>query len=161
MNDPWPRKADAELQRKLDGIAVVVRNELAAAGLPVVAPGLLHDLSAGAEVTVEPFEGGGVFIEWHTSPRLSRLAMDAMRHKRTNEYSFRRNAVVTRVMNDAIISILASGGFTVKEPEDEYRPLQLQVMAVPGQGTELAWEIRDDELTFPGWEQSANEGPPD
>ncbi|GAA4560135.1 hypothetical protein GCM10023193_19400 [Planotetraspora kaengkrachanensis] len=56
----------------MEVLASAVRNELAAAGLPVLAPGLDSVLAAGAEVNIDDGAdaAGGVFVGSQANPRL-------------------------------------------------------------------------------------------
>jgi hypothetical protein len=69
------RVRDAIRSFNADGFSSLyprVRDELAAAGLPVPAPGLNPVLAGGAEVMVDGGAdmAGGVFVRWSASPRL-------------------------------------------------------------------------------------------
>ena len=63
-------KVSADELAGMEALARRVRNELAAAGLPVPAPGLNPVLAAGAEVMVDDGAdtAGGVFAGWSTIP---------------------------------------------------------------------------------------------
>ena len=148
-----PERVDAETQSRLEHVASAVRDELAAAGLEVVAPGLAPDLAAGAEVEVDLMNdtAGGVFIHWRVSPRLRTCAINALRHKRTDDPALSHNGAVQAAMAKAVSLILTSAGFSVDDADDEYRTFGLKVTAGPGEGIRPSWAIRDDELTLPGW----------
>lgn len=66
---------------RMEALARRVRNELAAAGLPVLAPGLHPVLAGGAEVMVDggADPAGGVFAGWSASPRLQECTNRALR----------------------------------------------------------------------------------
>jgi hypothetical protein len=63
----------------MEALALRVRNELAAAGLPVLVPGLNPGLDSGAEVEVDPGAdaAGGIFVGWSASPHLRECAVRA------------------------------------------------------------------------------------
>ncbi|WP_308310965.1 hypothetical protein [Streptomyces sp. GbtcB6] len=145
-----------EQSAALDALAWKVRNELAAAGLPVVAPGLDPVLAGGAEVDIDDGAdaAGGVFVAWQASPRLRACAMRAFRLKQLDEPVLRHASAVGAAMMQAMAAVLASAGFRVEDAHDDYRPQQLRVLAGPPSGHSPAWSLRDDELTLPGWQEA-------
>ncbi|MFB6977590.1 hypothetical protein [Streptomyces scopuliridis] len=153
-------RVGAEEAASLESLARKVRNELAAAGLPVLASGLNPVLAGGAEVDVD--EGadaaGGVFVAWRASPRLRDCASRAFRLKQLDDPALWHSSAVGAAMMQAMAAILASAGFSVEDARDEYRPQQLRVLASPPSGQQPVWQRRDDELAMPGWSQ---DGPVD
>ena len=77
----------AEESTALQKLARRVRDELAAAGLPVVAPELDPVLAGGAEVDIDDGDdaAGGVFVGWQSSPRLRACTSRAFRLKQLDE----------------------------------------------------------------------------
>jgi len=148
-----PKRVDARTLSRWERVASAARNELAAAGLPVVVPSLAPKLAVGADVTIDPIDdtAGGVFIEWHASPRLTDCAVTALRHKRTDDPALRYNGAVQEAMAKAVAVILKAAGFSVQDAEDEYRPFALKVAAGPRDDVSPSWATRDDELALPGW----------
>lgn len=153
-------RVGAEESAALEALAWKVRGELAAAGLPVVAPGLDPVLAGGAEVDIDDGAdaAGGVFVAWQASPRLRACASRAFRLKRMEEPVLRHSSVVGAAMLEAITQVLASAGFSVEDSRDEYRPQQLRVLAGPPSGQRPVWALRDDELALPGWQDGPADG---
>jgi hypothetical protein len=81
------KRVDAEARNWLGRLAAAVRNEIAAAGLPVMAPDMLPTVGVGADIYIDDEDGpaGGVFVAWKASPRLRERAVDAVRHKRLDD----------------------------------------------------------------------------
>ena len=62
-----PAHADAEVLARRAGLARAVRDDLAAAGLPLAPQDLDPTFAVGARVYVDPLDdesGGGVFVAW-------------------------------------------------------------------------------------------------
>lgn len=146
----------AEESAALEALAGKVRNELAAAGLPVFAPGLDPVLAGGAEVDIDDGAdaAGGVFVAWQTSPRLRACARRAFRLKQLDEPVLRHSSAVGAAMMQAMAAVLASAGFSVEDARDEYRPQQLRVLAGPPSEQQPVWSLRDDELALSGWQDA-------
>lgn len=136
-----------------EALARKVRNELAAAGLPVLTPGLNPVLAGGAEVMVDNGAdlAGGVFAGWSASPRLQACTSRALRLRLLDDPLLRHSSEIAAAMMQAMATILTSAGFTVQDANDEYRTHQLRVIDAPAQGTPPMWSLRDEELTMPGW----------
>ncbi|WP_371615648.1 hypothetical protein [Streptomyces sp. NBC_00454] len=136
-----------EESTRLEALAWRVRNELAAAGLPVVAPGMDPQLVGGAEVTFDDGAdaGGGVWVEWKGSPRLWESTGRALRLQKLDDPVIGHCARVTAAMMRALDAVLTSAGFTVEDPKNEYRPFQLRVVARPGPFPPCTWESRGED----------------
>ena len=134
-------------------LASRVHNELAAAGLPVLAPGLNPVLAGGADVTVDngADTAGGVYLGWSASPRLGECTSRALRLRLLGDPLLRHSSQIAAAMMQAMATILTSAGFTVEDANDEYRPYQLRVVEGPAPGMPPMWSLRDDELAMPGW----------
>ncbi|MFE7859948.1 hypothetical protein [Streptomyces sp. NPDC057403] len=147
-------RVSAEESAALQALARRVRNELAAAGLPVLAPGLDSDLAGGAEVDIDDGAdaAGGVFVGWQASPRLQACARRAFGLKQLNEPVLRHSSAVGAAMMQAMAAVLSSAGFGVEDARDDYRPQQLRVLARPPSTQQPVWTLRDDELALPGWQ---------
>ena len=145
-------KVSADKLAGMEALARRVRNELAAAGLPVPASGLNPVLAAGAEVMVDDGAdtAGGVFAGWSTSPRLHECTRRALRLRLLDDPLLRHSSQIAAAMMQAMAAILTSAGFTVEDANDEYRPYQLRVVNGP-QAMPPMWSLRDEELTMPGW----------
>ncbi|MFC9756923.1 hypothetical protein [Streptomyces sp. NPDC056921] len=143
-------KVDAEVLAERERIAARVRDELVAAGLPVVAPGLNPALSQGVEVTVDPFDddAGGVSVAWRSSPRLESCFVRAAKLNLLDDPAFEHQRVVLEAMLAAITAILGSAGFTVRDSLNDYAPFTLEVPAGPSGSP--SWGLREDELTVSG-----------
>ncbi|GAA2371372.1 hypothetical protein [Streptomyces cuspidosporus] len=146
-------RVSAEESAALEALAGKVRNELAAAGLPVLAPGLDPVLAGGAEVDIDDGAdaAGGVFVAWQASPRLRARARRAFGLKQLDEPVLRHSSAVGAAMMQAMAAVLASAGFSVEDAPDEYRPQQLRVLAGPSSKQQPVWSLRDDGLALPGW----------
>ncbi|MER8090703.1 hypothetical protein ABTZ57_37910 [Streptomyces sp. NPDC094048] len=143
-------KAGAEVVAERERIAARVRDELVAAGLPVVASGLNRVLSQGVEVTVDPFDddAGGVSVSWSSSPRLQSCVMRAARHNLLDDPALAHQQVVLEAMLAAITAILVSAGFTVRDSLNDYAPFTLEVLAGPGGPP--SWGLREEEVAVAG-----------
>lgn len=149
-------RVSVEEAAALQALSWKVRNELAAAGLPVVAPGMDSVLAGGAEVDVDDGAdaAGGVFVAWTASPRLQACARLAFGLKQLNEPVLRHSSAVGAAMMQAMAAVLSSAGFIVEDARDEYRPQQLRVLAGPPATQQPVWSLRDDELALPGWQDA-------
>ncbi|MGW9033059.1 hypothetical protein ACWGQ5_56015 [Streptomyces sp. NPDC055722] len=153
-------RVSAEESVGLEALALKVRNELAAAGLPVLAPGLDPVLAGGAEVDIDDGAdaAGGVFVAWQASPRVRACASRAFSLKQWDEPVLRHSRAVGVAMTQAMATVLASAGFSVEDARDEYRPQQLQVLAGPPSQQQPVWSLPDDELALPGWQDAPAAG---
>ena len=140
----------------METLALRVRSELAAAGLPVPAPGLSPELAGGAEVAVDDGadSAGGVFVSWTASPRLQACTSRAFRLRRLDDPPLRHTAQIKAAMMQAMAAILTSAGFTVQDADDDYRPYELRVTHGPVAGVPPIWSPRDDEVAMTGQEAS-------
>lgn len=151
MAERAPEDARAAWER----LARQVRDELAAAGLPVMAPGLAPELMVGAEVVVESeADNGAVFVRWNVSPQLRRKALDALRHRRLNDPALQHQGTVRAAMAQTTIAILTAAGFTARDAENDMSPFDVQILDGPGSNTKSAWAVSADDLTLPGWASS-------
>lgn len=143
-------KVGAEVLAERERIAARVRDELVAAGLPVVAPGLNPVLSQGVEVTVDPFDdaAGGVSVGWRSSPRLQSCVLRAVKHNPLDDPALAHQQVVLEAMLAAITAILGSAGFTVRDSLNDYAPFTLEVPAGPGGSP--SWGLREEEVAVSG-----------
>ncbi|MET7476890.1 hypothetical protein ABZT17_21305 [Streptomyces sp. NPDC005648] len=149
-------RVSAEESAALEALACKVRNELAAAGLPVIAPGLDPALTGGAEVDIDDGAdaAGGVYVAWQPSSRLRACASRAFRLKQLNEPVLAHSSAVGVALMHAMSAVLTSAGFRVEETRDEYRPHQLRILNGPPPGQPPVWSFRDDELTLSGWQDA-------
>jgi hypothetical protein len=145
----------------MEALALRVRNELAAAGLPVV-PDLNPVLAGGAVVEVDDGAdmAAGVFAGWSASPRLRECTSHAFGLRLLDDPLLRHSSQIAAAMMQAMAAILTSAGFTVEDANNEYRPHELRVVSGPAAGVPPMWSLRDDEVAMPGWEDtSPGEGP--
>lgn len=125
--------ADADVLAERAALARAVKEELAAAGLPVVpddATGLDRSVAVGALVSVDPLDdesGGGVFVGWVTHYVLASAAMDALCEGREGDPSLHLAGMVASAMQDAIAEILSAAGYSVAKDVNDMAPFQLQV----------------------------------
>ncbi|MEO3788522.1 hypothetical protein ABGB12_34795 [Actinocorallia sp. B10E7] len=142
-------KVSAEVLAERERIAARVRDELAAAGLPVVAPGLSIELSQGAEVTVCPLQDceAGVTVAWNASPRLRSCMARAAELALVNDPALRHGGTVLEAMLPAIAAILASAGFDVRDSLNDYASFTLEVLAGPS--GRPVWAPHDEEIARP------------
>ncbi|WP_034086760.1 hypothetical protein [Streptacidiphilus albus] len=143
-------RVGAEVLAERERIATRVRDELVAAGLPVVAPGLNPVLSQGVEVSVDPFDSaaGGVSVGWRSSPRLQSCVLRAVKHHLLDDPALAHQQVVLEAMLAAIAAILGSAGFTVRDSLNDYAPFTLEVLTGPG--GHPSWGQREEEVTVSG-----------
>ncbi|MER5781520.1 hypothetical protein ABT104_07280 [Streptomyces mobaraensis] len=157
----FERVGAEEFERK-EALASRVRNELAAAGLPVLTPGLDRVLASGAEVEVD--EGadaaGGVYVGWLSSPRLRECTSRAFRLGLLGDPLLRHSSEIAAAMTQAMAAILASAGFAVEDANDEYRSHQLRVTDGPAQVVPM-WALRDEEVAMSGRQAAGPSGSAD
>lgn len=110
-------------------LAERVCGDLVAAGLPVLTG--QDQGGAGAVVDVDPFayDTGGVWVFWEASPALSDAAADAVGRGRLDDPAIQRAGAVKQVMQAALLALLGAAGYQVEDPNHEYRPFQLRVVA--------------------------------
>ncbi|MET9920021.1 hypothetical protein ABZZ04_23435 [Streptomyces sp. NPDC006435] len=151
-------KASPGVVAERERIAARVRDELVAAGLPVVVPGLYPGLSQGAEVTVDGFDddAGGVSVGWRSSPRLESRVLRAAELNLPDDPALLHQQVVMEAMLSAITAILVSAGFTVCENPNDYAPFTVSVPTGPDDGP--SWGTRKEE-TAPQCRSSDGCGP--
>jgi hypothetical protein len=147
-------RVSADERAGMEALARRVRGELAAAGLPVPAPGLSPVLAGGAEVVADDGAdmAGGVFASWSASPRLDACTSRAFRLRRLDDPLLRHSAEIKAAMMRAIAAILTSAGFTVQDANDDYRPYALRVVDGPAPGVPPIWSLRHEEVTMAGQE---------
>ena len=140
----------------MKALAQRVRNELAAAGLPVL-PDLNPVLAGGAVVEVDGGAdmAGGVFTRWCASPRLRECTSRAFRLRLLDDPLLRHSSQVEAAMMRAMAAILISAEFTVEDTNDEYRPHHLRLVSGPAPGVPPMWSLRDDEVATPGWKDTS------
>ena len=137
-------KAGREVVDARERVAARVREELAAAGLPVAASGAYMGmlLGQGAEVTVDDGADatGGVVIRWRCHPVLRERALSAF-PRLVEDPVFLHQAAVEQAMLVAITAVLCSAGFTVIDNPDDMDPMSLKVESAPQPGTPLTWQV--------------------
>lgn len=127
-----PTPADTETLAGRMTIAKAVREELAAAGLPLVPDdaGFDPSVAVGAHVYVDTLDdesGGGVFVEWKPHFVLRSAAMEALSEGREDDPSIRLAGTASSAMQDAMAEVLSMAGFTVTKDANDMAPFHLQV----------------------------------
>ncbi|MER7174252.1 hypothetical protein [Streptomyces mesophilus] len=138
-------RVGAEEAAALDEPALRVREEPAAAGLPVLAPGMRHIVAAGADAEVDYAAdcAGGVSVGWVTGHRLAECALRAARELRADDPALRHWGSVATAMTEAIAAVLVSAGFEVERPVGAQ---SVRVVSAPSADRPPVWRLRDDEL---------------
>ncbi|GAA2324992.1 hypothetical protein GCM10010246_02360 [Streptomyces cuspidosporus] len=149
-------RVSAEEAERQEALASRVRNELAAAGLPVLTPGLDGVLASGAEVEVDggADAAGGVYVGWLISPRLRECTRRAFRLRLLDDPLLRHSSEIAAAMLRAMAAILTSAGFAAEDAHDEYRSHQLRVTDGPAQAVPM-WVLRDEEVTMSSWQAAS------
>ncbi|MFD7971813.1 hypothetical protein [Streptomyces clavifer] len=140
-------KVDAAVLAERERIATRARSELAAAGLPVVVPGLDQIVSSGVEVSVCEFDDcSGVKVAWRCSSRLWLSAKQAVDFERPDMPLIQHHRPVVEAMTPAIRTILVSAGFEVFGSKSNRAPRSIDLLSVPEAEVSPVWWLRDDEL---------------
>lgn len=146
MDEHSERHVNARYER----LAQRVRDELAAAGLPVTAPGLNGGFATGAEVRVSTWNqhfGAAdpeVLVSWHVSPRLRGRAEEDARRADGATPAVRQSDEARTAMATAMTAILTAAGYTARDHGNEFSPFDVQVLAGPERRTAPAWADRED-----------------
>jgi hypothetical protein len=146
---------DEGVRVTFERLARRVRDELAAAGLPVVANDLAPELAVGAEVQIDrlnrvfPDAEPEVVVTWRVGPQLRRNVMEDARQRGGVTGAIRQSGEVQAAMAGAVIAILSAAGFTAREHENDLSPFDVQVLAGPEPGRRPAWAFPGEEVTPP------------
>lgn len=109
-----------------------VREELVAAGLPVVQPER-EDRSVGGASVIDDSDNSGVWVDWIVSGALSDASVRAMaagawqRDGSSMHPAIRHSGTVKFTMRDAMAAILTEAGFDVGLDADDLQPATLLV----------------------------------
>jgi hypothetical protein len=126
-----PAQADAEVQAKRAELARAVRDDLAAAGLPLAPQEVDRTFAVEASVYVDPLDeesGGGVVVAWSAHWVLVAAAMDALSEVRgADDPCIQLSGMAAKAMQDAIAEILSVAGYTVAKDSDDMQPFHLLV----------------------------------
>jgi hypothetical protein len=126
-----PADPDAEVLAKRAELARAVRDDLAAAGLPLAPQGVDRTFAVGASVWVDPLDdesGGGVVVDWSAHWVLVAAAMDALSEGRgPDDPCIQLAGTAAKAMQDAIAEILSVAGYTVAKDSDDMQPFHLLV----------------------------------
>jgi hypothetical protein len=126
-----PADADAEVLAQRAELARAVRDDLAAAGLPLAPQETDPTFAVGASVWVDPLDdesGGGVVVDWSAHWVLVAAAMDALSEGRgPDDPCIRLAGTAAKAMQDAIAEILSVAGYTVAKDSDDMQPFHLLV----------------------------------
>jgi hypothetical protein len=129
--------ADSDTLYERRMLALGVRGELAAAGLPIAAEDLSYYFGLGAEVQVDYARNvppGGIWVRWCPHPRLREAAVkvaEALLHECAHDPTVKHEGAVSKAMADAIFAILVSAGYKVVYSDDSLRPFALRVVSRP------------------------------
>ncbi|GAB3276557.1 hypothetical protein [Kineosporia babensis] len=123
-------------EREIRELGEKVRRCLAAAGLPAT---VRNDYSSfvGADIMLHfdiiPRTGelGGVYVSWSATDEIDLAAALAVEAFRPADPMVKYSGAIGRAMCDAMLAILASAGFAVKEAEGEYHPVTVKVLSGP------------------------------
>ncbi|CAN3977432.1 hypothetical protein [Kitasatospora purpeofusca] len=155
------KSADEEsIRAEYEGLARRVRNELVAAGLPVIVPELSPELAVGAQVRLDMvdylFHGGlpKVLVSWKVSPQLRSNAGEDVRQGRGVTPAVRQCGEVCIAMCGAVVAILSAAGFTAREHDNDMSPFDVLVLASPEPGAMPGWAFPDVNLALPGGSES-------
>ena len=133
-------------------LAQQVRDELTAAGLPLIAPGLAPELAVGADVRVDAWnhhfhgEEVEVVVSWKVSSRLRSNAMEDLRQRRGMTLAIRQSGETQIAMAAAVIAILSAAGFTARDRGNDMSPFDVRVLAGPEPGRRPGWAFPDEAL---------------
>ena len=140
-----PADADPEVLAKRAELARAVRDDLAAAGLPLAPPEVDPTFAVGASVDVDPLDeesGGGVVVAWSAHWVLVAAAMDALSEGRgPDDPCIQLCGTAAKAMQDAIAEILSVAGYTVAKDSDDMQPFHLLVTE---QRVTASWRDRLD-----------------
>jgi hypothetical protein len=127
-------RVSAEVMVERERMAGRVRDELAAAGLPIRPESMDSRLGQpGVEVSVDFWDTDAVpvSVDWRTSAPLldafSRIAPQDLLNRPASLH-YRQ---VQEAMQQAMTTILTSAGFTVRNSVNGYAPFSLDVLDVP------------------------------
>ncbi|MFI7675215.1 hypothetical protein [Actinophytocola sp. NPDC049390] len=131
-----PDLADDEVLRRRHTLAANVRDDLSAAGLPIVAESAT--LGTGVLVEVDPLddESGGVIVDWTTHFMLRSAATDALSAGHRDHPAIRYSGTVSKIMHDAVADILETAGYTLLR---DYNDMSPYTILVTGQERGPSW----------------------
>lgn len=117
-----PPQAPPEVIAEWNDLAGEVCHELARAGLPAYR-GDLDDArrgGPGADVHVDRILEGGVYVDWRTNAELRTAAIELF--EKGIDYAdpppvVRHHRDIHKIMQGALLGILASAGFQVEKPD--------------------------------------------
>lgn len=129
------KKVSHDLETTWSNLAEETCRALQIAGLPTFRSTTNKNI-AGARIEVDlgDDDAGGVYILWRPDPKLSQAAADSVRSGHLNHHSVQQSGMVSKVMHDAILSILNFSGFVAENPADDLRPFSIRVVSGPSDG---------------------------
>jgi hypothetical protein len=126
-----PERADAATVARRAALAQAVKDDLCAAGLPVVPDGV-DPLPSGARVFVDELDdesGGGVYVNWEAHFALRSAALDAFcAGPSASDPSIRLSSTAAMAMQDAMADILSVAGYQVLKDANDITPYLLKVL---------------------------------
>ncbi|WP_328473990.1 hypothetical protein OHA21_13980 [Actinoplanes sp. NBC_00393] len=111
-----------------DVLAMLIREDLGAAGLPVLPVEYSSMTSAGA--TVQP-DDSGVVVGWRVHYALMTVGMHEYSRLQRGGPGARFHGAVSDAMRDAMAEILTAAGYTLEKDYNDYAPYDLLVTAGP------------------------------
>jgi hypothetical protein len=114
-------------------LARAVRQDLAAAGLPVTTGDewFVDALHTGAHVTIDGLDdesGGGVIVYWVVHHVLRTASQKATFSGDRNNAALRHAGAACSAMQDAIAEILTAAGYAVVKDYNDLAPFQMKVL---------------------------------
>ena len=140
-----PEKDEAAAGSEPERLAQRVRDELAAAGLPLAVPGLAPELAVGAEVRVDRWgeyfhsEAPQVVVGWSVSPQLRMSAGSALQRGQIDHPAIRQQGEAMIAMADAVVAILGAAGFTAVHRNNDLSPFDIRVVSGPDTRALPSW----------------------
>ncbi|MFC0027950.1 hypothetical protein ACFFMM_00230 [Micromonospora chaiyaphumensis] len=117
-----------------ESLAGRVRDELALAGLPIVAADMSpHLRQSGAEVRVDKLADchAPVRVEWRTDRTLQEMFQRVAMAEQVDAPVFRHYQMVVETMLQTMTEILTAAGFTVRGSTNDFAPLTLEILDGP------------------------------
>ncbi|MER7846040.1 hypothetical protein ABTZ03_19040 [Kitasatospora sp. NPDC096077] len=140
MDDTLGRHVNARYER----LAQRARDELAAAGLPVVPAGLDDGLAVGAAVRISAWnqhfgEDPEVLVSWYPSALLRSSAAADREPGGEPTAAAVQGGRVQAAMATAVTEVLSAAGFTVRDRGDDHAPFDVLVVDGPDHRTPPVW----------------------
>ncbi len=115
-------------------MADAAREELRLAGLPIIRDDDGAGSGAYVEVDRDASIGGAITVSWNLAGEVREAVRRCVLEKRFADPEMDRLGRVASAMQEAIISILRSAGFSVGIPRNDLEPLSVEIFAGPEEG---------------------------